>query len=211
MRKSKLILVGGGGHCVSCIDVLKSTNKYDLVGIIDNALELGTFVDGVKVIGTDEDIPHYCNSADEFLITVGQIKTSSIRKSLFDKCIQSGGKPALVISPLAYVAPNARIAQGTIVMHGAIINAGSHIGQNCIINTRALIEHEVFVGENCHVSTGAICNGRVSVGEGTFVGSASVITQGIKIGSNVVIGAGSVIIRNVSDSVTIAGNPAKKI
>ena len=29
-----------------------------------------------------------------------------------------------IISPLAYVSPKAKIGEGTIVMHGAIINKG---------------------------------------------------------------------------------------
>lgn len=211
MSKSKIILIGGGGHCISCIDVLNSTGQYEVVGIIDNALKLGSSVCGVKVIGTDNDIAHFCSLADEFLITVGQIKSGSVRRSLYSKCLQAGARPALVVSPKAYVSAAASLELGTIVLHGAIINAGAKIGANCIINTRSIIEHDVIVGDNCHISTGAICNGGVVVGDEVFVGSASVLVQGITIGKNVVIGAGSVVIRNVLDSETVVGNPAKKI
>ena len=31
----KIILVGGGGHCKSCIDVIENENKYKIIGIID--------------------------------------------------------------------------------------------------------------------------------------------------------------------------------
>ena len=35
MRKKDLILVGGGGHCSACLDVLSLLNLYNVVGIIE--------------------------------------------------------------------------------------------------------------------------------------------------------------------------------
>ena len=31
----KIILVGGGGHCKSCVDVIENENKYKIKAIID--------------------------------------------------------------------------------------------------------------------------------------------------------------------------------
>ena len=36
MKKIKLALIGGGGHAVSCIDVIEKTNKYKIVGLVDD-------------------------------------------------------------------------------------------------------------------------------------------------------------------------------
>ena len=36
---SKLILIGGGGHCHACIDVIESTQKFQIIGIIDIQLQ----------------------------------------------------------------------------------------------------------------------------------------------------------------------------
>ena len=36
MKKIKLALIGAGGHAVSCIDVIEKTNKYKIVGLVDN-------------------------------------------------------------------------------------------------------------------------------------------------------------------------------
>ena len=32
----KLILIGAGGHAKSCIDVIESTQKFKILGFIDN-------------------------------------------------------------------------------------------------------------------------------------------------------------------------------
>lgn len=207
----KILLIGGGGHCLSCIDVIKSTGKYHIVGIIDNKLELKKRVCDVEIIGTDEDIPKFLSEADEFLVTIGQIKSSHLRASLFNKCINLGMLPAKVISPIAYVSEDAEVEEGTIVMHRSIINAKAHIGKNCIINSASIVEHEVSIGDHCHISTGAICNGGVEIGDGVFIGSNATLVQGIKVGQNSLVGAGSVVLRGLDSHAKVAGNPARKI
>ena len=32
----KIILIGGGGHCRSCIDVIESTKMFKIIGIINS-------------------------------------------------------------------------------------------------------------------------------------------------------------------------------
>ena len=32
----ELIIIGSGGHALSCIDVIERENKYKIAGIIDN-------------------------------------------------------------------------------------------------------------------------------------------------------------------------------
>ena len=38
--KKKIILIGAGGHAESCIDVIESTNKYEIIGLVAKS-ELG--------------------------------------------------------------------------------------------------------------------------------------------------------------------------
>ena len=33
--KEEIILIGGGGHCKSCIDVIEQEGKYQIAGIVD--------------------------------------------------------------------------------------------------------------------------------------------------------------------------------
>ena len=32
---NKVLLVGGGGHCVSCIDLIEQTKDYRIIGILE--------------------------------------------------------------------------------------------------------------------------------------------------------------------------------
>lgn len=183
--------MGGGGHCHSVLDVIEQENKYEIKGIIDNNLPLNYQVLDYKVIGSDVDIPHFAGESVYFIITVGQIKTYSVRLKLAKLLQEYGCQLASVISPRAYVSKHARIGNGTVVMHDAFVNTNARIGDHCIINTKAIIEHDSIISDFCHISTGAIVNGNCQVGEGSFLGSNSTISNGKTIFENSVIGAGS--------------------
>ena len=176
MPTKPLILLGGGGHCKSVIDVAESAG-YTILGVLDKAELVGTKVLGYEIIGTDDDIPQYVDKA-EFLITVGQIKSPATRQKLAALVEQAGGRFATVIASDAYVSKYATIGAGTVIMHKAVVNADANIGEHCIINTMANIEHEVQIGGFCHVSTGVMVNGNCKIPEGMFIGSQSVINNG---------------------------------
>lgn len=206
MNQRNLILIGGGGHCKSVIDVAESAG-YNILGILDMPEDIGKSVLDYKVIGTDDDIPQFADKA-EFIITVGFIKSPAIRMRIFDKVREAGGKLATVISSTAHVSRYASIGEGTVVMHQAVVNAGARIGENCIINTFCNIEHDAVIGDQCHISTGTMVNGDCKVGKMCFIGSQSVLANGISICDDVIVGAGSLVRKNILKPGIYSGNPA---
>ncbi len=213
MNKSKknIILIGGGGHCKSCIEVLNSIGKYNIEGILDLPKEMGKDISGIKVIGNDGDYLRFHEKGCSFLITVGQIKNAEIRKGIYDKLKSIDAKIETVIASTAYVSEEAQIAEGTIVMHQVFINAGVKIGANNILNTASLLEHDVTIGSHNHISTNAVINGDVKLGNENFIGSNAVINNGISIADNCIIGAGAVVNKSIETKGVFVGNPAKKI
>jgi sugar O-acyltransferase (sialic acid O-acetyltransferase NeuD family) len=192
----KIILLGGGGHCKACIDVIENENKYKITCIIDKKKN---FLLNYKIFPES-----YLNvkliKNNYAFVAVGHIKNYKIRIKLFNTLKDLGFRIPSIISPLAYVSKHAIIGKGTIVMHGAIVNAGAVIGNNCIINTNALIEHDVIIGEHTHISTQATINGGVVIGSKAFVGSRSIIKDNINIGECSIIGAGLYIKKNLKNN-----------
>ena len=206
MEQKNLILVGGGGHCKSVIDVAEFAG-YNILGILDMPEDVGKKVLDYKVIGTDDDIPQYVEKA-EFVITVGFIKNPTIRIKLYNKVKEAGGKLATVIASTAHVSRYSYIGEGTVIMHQAFVNAGAHIGANCIIHTFSNIEHDAQIGDQCHISTGTMVNGDCKVGDRCFIGSQSVLSNGITIGEDIIVGAASFVRKSISDKGIYSGNPA---
>lgn len=206
MNTKNLILVGGGGHCKSVIDVAESAG-YNILGILDMPEDVGKPVLDYKVIGTDDDIPQYVDKA-EFVITVGFIKNPSIRIKLYNRIKEAGGRLATIVASTARVSRYATLGEGTVVMHNAVVNAGAQIGVNCIINTFCDIEHDAVVNDQCHISTGTTVNGDCKIGECVFVGSQSVIANGVSIADGIVVSAASFVRKSICEKGIYSGNPA---
>ncbi|MDC0529764.1 acetyltransferase [Pelagibacteraceae bacterium] len=196
-----IILIGAGGHCKSCIDVIESEKKYKIVGLIDK--NKNSINKNYKILGDDNILELLLKKTKFALITLGQIKNSKKRENLFNKLKKIGFKFPSIISPFAYVSSNAIIGKGTIIMHGAVVNAGARVGTNCIINSKALIEHDAVVGNNCHLSTRSTLNGEVNVGDNSFIGTHTVIKQNVKISNNCFINGNLFVDKNIKANTKI--------
>ena len=202
MSKEQIILIGGGGHCKSCIDVIELENKFRIAGILDLPEKIGEKVSGYPIIGNDKDIEELSKEFNNFFITIGQIKSPHLRINIFNKLVDLKLTIPSIISPLAYVSKYSTISIGSIISHFAMINSGAVIGENCIINSRALIEHEVIIGSHTHISTGAVINGQTVIGDRVFIGSNSMISNNVNITSNVIVAAGSRIFKSITKAGT---------
>lgn len=211
MNQQEIILIGGGGHCRACIDVIETEGRFSIAGIVDVTENTGKKILGYQVIATDSQLEALSKKYTHFLITLGQIKSGKRRKELFDKLKELGVNLPVIISPHAYVSKHARVAEGSIVMHGAIVNAGACIGKNNILNSKCLIEHDAETGDHCHISTGAIINGEGKTGQLCFIGSHATLAQTVTIGDNSIVGAGSLVLQNLEGNGIFAGIPALKV
>ena len=183
----KIVLIGAGGHCKSCIDVIEEEKKFKIIGIVDNLRKKSIF--GYPVIGKDKDLLKVRKMTKYALITVGQIKSSDPRRKIYAKLKNFKFNLPVIVSPRSHVSKRSKLASGTIVHHDVCINSNVKIGKNCIINTKSIIEHDVKISDFCHISTRATVNGNVNIESDTFVGSCSVIKQGINISKKKIIQA----------------------
>ncbi|MDZ7817716.1 MAG: NeuD/PglB/VioB family sugar acetyltransferase [Aliarcobacter sp.] len=189
--KEKIVLIGGGGHCHSVIDVIEQEDKYEIIGIIDTKENIGKKVLDYEVIACDDDLETIFLSCKNAVITVGHVESNKIRVKIYNKLKEIGFTLPVIISPLAYVSKHSFIEEGTVIMHHVLINANVRIGKNCIINSKALLEHDVIVEDNCHISTASVLNGGVIVKKNTFFGSNATSKQYVEI--NGFIKAGSLV------------------
>ena len=194
---ASILLIGGGGHCRACVDVLEQEGRFEIAGVVERNGGPRESVFGYPVLGIDEDLTQLREKYEFVLVTVGQIKSANPRKRLYDRLVKLGFQLPVIVSPRSYVSTHAKLGSGTIVMHDALVNAGAQVGENCILNSKSLIEHDAGVGDHCHISTGSILNGKVQVWNESFVGSGSVVREGIEIGCQSFIAAGSSVIKNL--------------
>ena len=196
IRKKKICVIGTGGHAASCIDLIESTKKFKIVGVISKKNEMTTkdkFLSDYNIVGNDDDYKKILKLCNNLALGISFYKNLSLREKLFNKFKKMGFNFPAICSPRSYISRNVKIGEGTQIFHGVTINKNSRVGKNCIINSHSLIEHDVRLGNNTQISTGVIINGGCNINKNSFIGSASILKENISIKEQSFIKMGSII------------------
>ncbi len=196
---STVYVLGQGGHANSVIEVIRSLGPGALIQVPYEDV-LGERPSQFCDQGTTEDVSH--------VIAIGDV---SVRKHIASSAFCQRTPPYKLVSTYAYVATDAIIGPGTVVMPSSTIRSNSVVGDYSVINTGALIDHDCGVGSFVNVSPGVVISGNVSVGDSCVLGAGAVIIDNVSICSGVILGAGAVVLKNINKPGTYVGVPARRI
>ena len=194
--KNTVCIIGCGGHARSVADVILHNEPDTKLFFVDENAQLNEKLFGFDVVSE-------CPKAEIYFVAVGD---NTKRKVLSQNL-----KLCSVVAATAHIGIDAILYDGCFIAHGAHIGPQSQIGTGTIINTYAVIEHEVSVGNFCHIAPNATICGRTTIGDNVFVGVGASIKDSVRICSNVIIGAGATVIRDIMESGTYVGIPARKV
>lgn len=205
-----VIILGAGGHGRVVLDLLKSLG-HEAAGFIDrNQVLWGQVIDGVPVIGGDDEILKKPPGEIRLAMGLGGVGDNRPRMSLYEMFCARGYFFPCFFHPSSIVSGTASTGGASMVMAGAVIQAGCILGKNVIINTGALVDHDCRIGDHVHVAPGAVLSGGVTVGSGAHIGTGAVVIQNIHIGEDSVVAAGAVIVRDVSRGSVVMGVPGRE-
>lgn len=205
--RKKAVIVGSGGQGKVVLDIL-SHSRYRVIGFIDDNKEnIGKEMNGIKVIGTFDDLKEK-RFSENVIIAIGNNAT---RAAKFKECADLGFCMINAIHPKAVISRNASIGSGVVIMPGAIVNTNSRIGDDVIINTNASVDHDNVLEDHCQIQPGAVLAGTVIVREYATVGSGATVIPNKTIGRESVVGAGAVVVKDIADGMTVIGVPAEDI
>lgn len=210
---SKILLLGGGGHCRSVCSSVWRTGLYDEVGIVVKDLsDSESLTNQGRVVGTDSDLPALRDKGwTDAFVTVGSVGNTDVRHRLWDAILGCGFHVPVIVDPSAVVAEDVALQPGVFVGRGAVINAGSSVGRCAIINTGAVVEHDCVIGAFAHVSPGVTLCGQIRIGRDAHIGAGAVIRQQLRIGDHALIGIGSVVVCDIPGGVVAYGNPCRVV
>ena len=201
MGDKKLLLIGGGGHCLSVIDSIDQS-LYSEISITDPYITPGTKIQGITVVGSDEMIESMYNKGYHYaFITIGSIGDTSLRRKLYKKLQDINFKFVNIIDSSATLSSNIILGEGIFIGKNVIINSDSLISNQSIINSGAIIEHECNIGEFAHIAPGSVVLGNCIIGNNVHIGANSTILQGVHIGNGAIIGMGSTVLHDVSEGI----------
>ncbi|WP_288349397.1 acetyltransferase [uncultured Thalassospira sp.] len=208
--KKQYVIVGAGGHACVVLSALLAMNSPEIAGCIAPSSGVSSSLD-LKILGDDQWLME--QNPEQFLLFngIGCVDVSNLRSDIFRQYRKFGFKFGTIVHPRAIVADDVRIAMGSQIMAGAVLQTGSQVGQNVIVNTGVIIDHDCVIGDHAHIAPGAVLCGAVRIGESSLIGAGSTIVQNTVIAENVLVGAGSTVTRAVAAGARIAGSPAKTL
>lgn len=192
MGSKKVIVIGASGHGKVIADIIRASGDK-FVGFLDDDTSK-------KSLGIVSDWEKYLDYY--FVIGIGNAEVR-------EKLSQLPLKWYTAIHPTAVISPSVEIGEGTVVMPNAVVNASAVIGKHAIVNTCAIVEHDNKIGDYSHISVGTKLGGTVEIGKRCWIGIGSVVKNNICICDDVTIGAGAVVVKDINESGTYIGVPAR--
>jgi sugar O-acyltransferase (sialic acid O-acetyltransferase NeuD family) len=210
------VLAGGGSFGVEVatylIDIHGTTGASDADPIVSDVVDDGTprQADLERVVGATINVHHGFDTVENMeeklaIICVGNAK---VRRKLFDDIAATPLRFGQVIHPSAYVAATAELGQGVIICPLAFVGPLARIEDNVAVNVQAAIGHDSVLQHSCVISPNASVNGFARCGVASFVGAGAILYPGVSLGDYSKLSAGSVLARSAGDGHLMHGNPA---
>ena len=207
-----IVIVGGGGH------------GRELYWALSAAIDAGQ-CDG-QVAGFVDDRPPEAGLLDRIgSVWLGPIQTLAEIDANFVLGIGSpqarsavaalvagfGRDPVAVMHPSVLIGPDVDWGEGFVACANVSVTTNVRFGAHVHLNRHVTVGHDCVVGDFVSLHPAAMLSGNVTVGARTMVGAGAVVLPGVTIGSDVQVGAGAVVTKDIRDSTTVVGVPAKRM
>lgn len=186
------------------------TSMWKILGFIDdNDYLCGKDYCGFKVLGCVDKLVEFPSA--KILAIPGSPSNYGMRREIISRLGVSYDRLATVIDPTCRIAPDSDIGVNTLVLANVTISCSAVIGDHCVILPNTVISHDSNIGHYYLIGSNVSISGSCTVGRNCYIGSGSRIRENVEIGSYAFIGIGSCVIKDVSENVTVVGNPARRI
>lgn len=166
----RLLLYGSREFAATVAELVRHCG-HEVIGMVDDRNE------GGGILG---DLNGVCAShppSDYGIVMAIGYKNIPARWAAWKRARAAGYRSPPLIHPRAYVADTARIADGTMVMAGAIVDVRAELAELAVLWPGACINHDSRIGRNTFVSPNATVCGFAQIGAHSFIGAGSVIVD----------------------------------
>ena len=210
---SGLLILGAGGHAKVVAETALASGVASSVAFLDDrctGLDVCLPVLGWPVMGPLM-MSLQAETAAQFDAAVVAIGHAAMRLHWIQQLQDAGYHLPVLIHPTAWVSPSAQLGPASVVFAQVAVQAQVSIGSGAILNTCCSVDHDAQLADGVHLCPGSRLAGEVNVGVRSWIGIGASVIQQVRIGSDVTVGAGAAVIRDLPDSVTAVGVPARVV
>ena len=190
MVKTRLLVVGAGGHGRSVAEAANLSKQFDVVGFLDDSLPFGETVLGVPVLGPVASMDHHRTVADQATVAIGN---NAVREKLMKQLAAAGFEWATVVHPRSIVSPSAVLGAGSAVMAGAIVGTEARLGVGSIVNCGAVVDHHATVEAFGHLGVNASMAGGTVLGRRAWMQAGAALGYGVTVPAGVTLAPGEAV------------------
>lgn len=154
-----LLIIGAGTYALLAYEIACDVGGFEKIGFADD--QKSKAPTGDEIAGK---ISELCSLSDFYTDTIVAIGNPDVRIQLLDRIERETRLHiTTLISPRAYVASSAKIAEGSIIEPCAVVHTRCNIERGCLISAGAVVNHESVLEEGAHVDCNATVLGYVTV------------------------------------------------
>jgi sugar O-acyltransferase (sialic acid O-acetyltransferase NeuD family) len=211
---ARLFIVGAGGFGREVHEYAREAGaawggeRFEIAGFLDdNPAALAGHGDvGATVVG---GIAAAAPAAgDRYVLAVGDPR---LRKRLAALLGGRGARFVSIVHPRAWVARESVLGDGVVVGPLSYVGPGARLADHVLVNPQVAVAHDVQAGRWSVFSPMCAANGAVVVGDGGFLGTHATVLPGRTIGAWAYVGAGALVNRDVDAGAKVVGVPARVI
>lgn len=187
----------------------RQKEEWNILGFVDDYLEVGSEFFGYPVLGTVDWLLNY----PEPIFAVIGIGSLAFREKMMQRLDAATHKlsfPPLISRYATIISEKTTtIGEGTVIAQGATIAVDVEIGRFSLINHHVVVGHDSNVGNCVNINPNSTLSGCCVIKDGVDIGAGVTIIPKKTVGHHAVLGAGTVVIGDIPDGVTAYGVPSQ--
>jgi len=190
-----IIGAGLGREIAAALSFTKLNEHFVIGGFIDDALPLGTMVNGIEVVGNQQWLMQQVP-----VMAVIAVGNPQIRKQLYEKLRQAGVVFPALSHPTAQIdsVKDIFIGEGAYIAAGCILTTNIKIGKSNLLLPAVSISHDTITGDFCTLMPGVRISSGAEIGNNVLIGTAAIISKPIYVIENTIIPPGAIVPRSTA-------------
>ncbi len=206
MKTKNWTIFGAGNLINDIIDAIESTDQRATVVVLNMALDktiLEKIPRSIKIIHFNDFAP-----STDFYFFGFRVPD---KKPLLESLKKFNLSYSNLVHKFSYVAKTVEMGQGNFIGAGVVLAPNVKLGDFNFVNRSASIGHDAEILHFNHFGPGSTVAGECRIGNRNFLGVRSAIINNVTIKDDIIIGAGGIVIKDILESGTYAGVPARKL